>query len=252
MNILFTICGRAGSKGIKNKNIRSLLNKPLVYWTISSIDLFIKKQKICKELYYNVALNTDSSELIDLVKNNKLLTIDVVDRKEELAGDIVGKIDVVRDTYVQMENIKSVKYDAVLDLDITSPLRTERDIENIIKKYLDTLCDVVFSVTESRRNPYFNMVQRNNNNEIEKVISSNYTSRQQAPLVYDMNASLYVYSADFLKKKMQLFDSKCEIIEMRDTAVLDLDKPDDFEIMEVLAKYFVDTVGDFKEVYLNG
>ena len=67
MNILFTICGRAGSKGIKNKNLISLLNKPLVYWTISAIDLFIKQQKVCSKLYYDISLNTNSHELIDLV-----------------------------------------------------------------------------------------------------------------------------------------------------------------------------------------
>ena len=43
MNILFTICGRAGSKGIKNKNIRKFVGKPLPYYTISAIDLFLKK-----------------------------------------------------------------------------------------------------------------------------------------------------------------------------------------------------------------
>ena len=41
MNILFTICGRAGSKGIKNKNVREFLSKPLPLYTLSAIDLFL-------------------------------------------------------------------------------------------------------------------------------------------------------------------------------------------------------------------
>ena len=178
MNILFTICGRAGSKGIKNKNLRSLLNKPLVYWTISAIDLFIKQQKDCNNLYYDIALNTDSHELIDLVMKNKMLLVDNVNRKNELAGDIVGKIDVIRDTYLQMKQKKNMNYEIVIDLDITSPLRTVDDIERLVKQYLETSVDVVFSVTEPRRNPYFNMVQRNIEGKIEKVINSQFTSRQ--------------------------------------------------------------------------
>ena len=251
MNILFTICGRAGSKGIKNKNLRSLLNKPLAYWTISAIDLFVKKQNSFKDLSYDIALNTDSLELVSMVQNSKMKQIDIVNRKDELAGDVIGKIDVVRDTFLQMSQKKNVNYDIVIDLDITSPLRTENDIKNLINKYKETLPDVVFSVTESRRNPYFNMVQRNSEGKIEKVINSQFTSRQQAPTVYDMNASLYAYNPEFLIKNMQLFDAKSEIIEMLDTAVLDLDKPIDFDLLEVLARYFVENYNGFSEVYNN-
>lgn len=251
MKILFTICGRAGSKGIKNKNIRNLLGKPLVYWTLSAIDLYIKKQCSVPDFYYDIALNTDSIELLNIVSDNNMVKTEYVNRKDELAGDVIGKIDVIRDTYFSMVDRKSVNYDVVVDFDITSPLRTIKDIENLINKFTSGVYDVVFSVTDSRRNPYFNMVQRNINGKIEKVINSNFTSRQQAPIVYDMNASLYAYSPDFLKLNKQLFDSNCEVIEMVDTAVLDLDKPIDFELMEVLAKYFIDTNSNFEEILTN-
>lgn len=251
MKILFTICGRAGSKGIKNKNIRNLLGKPLVYWTLSAIDLYIKKQCSVSDFYYDIALNTDSIELLNIVSDNNMVKTEYVNRKDELAGDVIGKVDVIRDTYFSMVDRKSVNYDVVVDFDITSPLRTIKDIENLINKFTSGVYDVVFSVTDSRRNPYFNMVQRNINGKIEKVINSNFTSRQQAPIVYDMNASLYAYSPDFLKLNKQLFDSNCEVIEMVDTAVLDLDKPIDFDLMEVLAKYFVDTILGYKEILTN-
>ena len=250
MNILFTICGRAGSKGIKNKNISNLIDKPLVYWTLSAIDLYIKKKSIDKEFHYDIVLNTDCKDLLDIVNNNKMQKVKFVERKDSLAGDVVGKIDVIRDTYLSMVN-NNIDYDVVVDLDITSPLRTHKDIENLISKFFSSNVDLVFSVTESRRNPYFNMVQRNSDDKIEKVIKSNYTSRQQAPSVYDMNASLYAYSPVFLKENLQLFDAKIEIIEMLDTAVLDLDKPLDFEFMEVIAKYLINNNCDFKEVYEN-
>ena len=68
MRILFTICGRAGSKGIKNKNIRRFLDKPLPYYTISAIDLYLKK--VCLNIEYDIVLNSDSPELIELIKKS--------------------------------------------------------------------------------------------------------------------------------------------------------------------------------------
>ena len=95
------------------------------------------------------------------------------------------------------------------------------------------------------------MVQRNIRGKIEKVITSQFTSRQQAPTVYDMNASLYAYNPEFLNKNIQLFDAKSEIIEMLDTAVLDFDKPMDFDWLEVMARYLVVNYSYFCEIYKN-
>ena len=115
MNILFTICGRAGSKGIKNKNIMDFLGKPLVYYSISAIDLFVKNQHFIKDLSYDIALNTDSKELVELVLSNKMQKVELVDRKQELAGDVVGKKLVVADTCFEMMKRRNVKYDVIVD-----------------------------------------------------------------------------------------------------------------------------------------
>ena len=250
MNILFTLCGRSGSKGIKNKNVMSFLDKPLVYYSISAIDLFIKQQNIVVDLNYDIALNTDSMELIDIVSKNKMQSIQLVDRKPELAGDIVGKKFVVADTYLEIKKRNTKEYDIVVDLDITSPLRTKSDIENLIRKFIDSNIDVVFSVTESRRNPYFNMVCRRDGT-IKKIIESDYTSRQQAPVVYDMNASLYAYSPGFLLTDKNVIDGKSEIIIMKDTAVLDLDKSEDIEYMSLIAQYLFETDKSYQEISNN-
>lgn len=250
MNILFTLCGRAGSKGIKNKNIMNFLDKPLVYYSISAIDLFVKNQQFIKDLNYDIALNTDSKELIELVLNNKMQNVELVDRKQELAGDIVGKKFVVADTCFEMMKKKNIKYDVIVDLDITSPLRTEKDLENLIRKFIESNVDVVFSVTESRRNPYFNMVCRRDG-VMKKVIESNFTSRQQAPEVYDMNASLYAYSYAFLKTNGNVLDGKSEIIVMKDTVVLDLDRPEDIEYMSLIAEYIFKVNRRYGEIYDN-
>lgn len=78
MNILFTICGRAGSKGIKNKNIRKFVGKPLPYYTISAIDLFLKKTSL--DIEADIVVNSDSRELLQLMKENQLRVVEIIER----------------------------------------------------------------------------------------------------------------------------------------------------------------------------
>ena len=248
MKILFTICGRAGSKGIKNKNIREFVGKPLPYYTISAIDLFLMRSK--EKIEYDIVVNSDSKELLELMKKNHMREIDIIERDEKLAGDTVGKIAVITDCLKQMQNRKEIDYDMVVDLDITSPLRVVKDIENLIDVETETSADVTTSVTTARRNPYFNQVMKTEYG-YKKVIESNYTARQQAPEIFDMNASLYAYSPTFLKSGKGVLDGYCECIEMYDTGILDLDHENDFELMEVIAEYLFKNNRQFAEVYEN-
>lgn len=249
MKILFTICGRAGSKGIKNKNIRKFNGKYLPYYSISAIDLFLKQSKF-ENLDYDIVVNTDSKELIDIMLKNKLREINIIQRSPELCGGIVGKIDVIRDCLNNMEKTKNKKYNLVIDLDITSPLRIKEDLDNLINTHIRTNADVTTSVTLSRRNPFFNQLKKTEHG-YKKVIESKYTARQQAPEIFDMNASLYAYNPNYLKLNKGVLDGYVECIEMYDTGILDLDHENDFELMEVIAKYLFDNNDKFAELYNN-
>lgn len=244
MKILFTVCGRAGSKGIKNKNIRNFLKIPLPYYTLSVIDLY---KKAHLETSIDIVVNTDSIELIELVQKSPFGKVDIIERDFSLAGDRVSKVAVVLDCLSKMEQIKRVTYDMVVDLDLTSPLRTLSDLEHLIERKVNHVCDVVISVTEARRNPYFNQVKRTNNG-YKKVIESNFIARQQAPQIYDMNASMYAYGSEFLRSGKGVLDGKVEIILMYDTAVLDLDHENDFELMEVIADYIFKNKPEFSKI----
>jgi len=234
MRILFTICGRAGSKGIKNKNLKEFLGYPLPFYTVSVIDLFIKNNK---QYDCDIALNTDSGDLIDLFRNKLTLPIHIVERESKLGEDTTPKVHVIQNSYMVLKERLKKDYDIVVDLDITSPLRSLKDIENLVEKKLNSDADVVFSVTDSRRNPYFNMVMKTEKG-YERVIRSNFNARQEAPEIFDMNASMYAYSPEFLKSGRGIFEGKCDVIKMMDTAVLDIDHESDFEMMEIIAKYY--------------
>lgn len=247
MKILFTICGRAGSKGIKNKNLRKFCGKYLAHFTVSAIDLYLNQHP---EIEADIVVNSDSKELLELVVNNGLRKIDKIERDESLAGDAVGKIAVIKDCLVKMESRYQVEYDVVVDLDITSPLRTVQDLEKVIALQAEKKADVTTTVATARRNPYFNQVKRTEHG-VKKVIESNYTARQQTPEIFDMNASIYAYNPLFLASGKGVLDGYCEIVEMYDTGILDLDHENDFELMEVIAKYLFENNDSFKDVYQN-
>lgn len=251
MNILFSICGRAGSKGIKNKNIKDFCGRPLVYYTISVIDLFIKEHKAEHDI--DIVLNTDSEDLIDLVGKQTMVPVSVRRRDESLGGDAVPKVDVIKDCLCFMQESTKKIYDILVDLDITSPLRTVVDVANVVNTKInrpDT--DVVYSVTDSRRNPYFNMVKEENG-FFCKAISSSFTARQQAPAFYDMNASIYAYSpaALFNKPSSTFFNDRAYAVKMKDTGILDIDSEEDYELMQVIAEYLFDKYTGFAEVRNN-
>lgn len=250
MQILFTLCGRAGSKGFKNKNLKMFLDRPLLFYSVAAINGYIKTHQ---EDVIDTVLNTDSEKLISLMTTQKQIDFEIIRREISLGGDTVPKVAVIRDCLVRMEKLKNRKYDMVVDLDITSPLRTIKNVENAIqKKYSRKDVDVVFSVTESRRNPYFNMVKKDNG-FYSKAIASNFTARQQAPKFFDMNASIYAYSPDALMNKEPgvFFNDKCDIIEMKDTGILDIDSEEDFELMQVIAGYLFENDAEFGELRKN-
>ena len=131
MNILFTICARAGSKGVKGKNVRNFCGKPLIYYTVAAYDLFSKRYVKEKDTVV-LAINTDSEVLLEQMDNLQVDYISV-QREAVLAGDIVSKKDVIKDTLVKCERKLSIVFDTVIDLDLTSPLRTVDDINGTLE-----------------------------------------------------------------------------------------------------------------------
>ena len=83
MNILFTVCCRAGSKGLKNKNFRLFLGAPISYYTLASIELY--KQRYGLQDTIDICLNTDSEDLTCQVLDRYKDT-HIIRRAQSLAG----------------------------------------------------------------------------------------------------------------------------------------------------------------------
>ncbi|MDR2487615.1 MAG: acylneuraminate cytidylyltransferase family protein [Clostridiales Family XIII bacterium] len=241
MKILFTVCGRAGSKGVKNKNLRNFCGLPLPHYTLSAIDVYLREGAGGREDACDIVANSDSEDLLALIAQSPLRKVAQIRRVPELSGDAVGKLFVVRDCLLRMEQEGGGPYDLVCDLDLTSPLRTAGDIRALVETMRGGAFDAVFSVTEARRNPWFNMVQREEGGGYGRVLASRFQSRQEAPELFDMNASMYAFRPDFLRTADSLFDGFCGIVRMRDTGILDIDHEGDLEIMQAVAWYLYET-----------
>ncbi|RYE25178.1 MAG: acylneuraminate cytidylyltransferase family protein, partial [Sphingobacteriales bacterium] len=155
MNILVTICARGGSKGIPGKNIKQLNGKPLIHYTIETAEKF-------RELGYTVdiVLSTESSEIKKIVEAGNFSVDTSYTRPEEQATDTAGKLDVITGAMRYSEQENNKKYDFVIDMDVTSPLRNASDVQNALKLLqADTDANNIFSVSPANRNPYFNMVE---------------------------------------------------------------------------------------------
>jgi len=229
MSILITICARGGSKGIPSKNSKEIAGKPLIAYSIESA------YKFAKVHVSEVALSTDDKNIIEIASRFGLKT-DYL-RPSELATDTAGKIDTIKDVLLYHEKKNGLRYQYILDLDITSPLRTIDDLEKgfeIITKNFEALN--IFSVNKSHRNPYFNMVEKDLDGfyHLVKEPNSPILSRQTAPKVYDLNASFYFYRRAFFDLNYRnAYTEKSLIYEMPHIC-FDLDDLIDFEFLSYL------------------
>lgn len=229
MNILITICARGGSKGIPGKNIKMLNGKPLIGYTID-----IAKRFQAKHGKVEIALSTDSDEIIQVAVQCGLHSD--YKRPASLGGDTVGKIDAIKDIVFYTENAKGIKYDYVLDMDVTSPLRTMEDLEEAFALMeADSNAINLFSVSEAGRSPYFNQVEQKENGYFNKVKDAGTVlTRQSAPKVYDLNASFYIYRREFFDLGYKGAITDRSLIYLMKHTCFDLDHPIDFEIISFL------------------
>ena len=229
MNILITICARGGSKGIPGKNIKMLNGKPLIGYTIDIAKRFQEKHGNVE-----VALSTDSEEINQVAEQCGLHS--EYKRPASLGGDTVGKIDAIKDIVLYTENTKGVKYDYILDMDVTSPLRTIQDLEEAFELMeADSNAINLFSVSEAGRSPYFNQVEQKENGYFNKVKDAGtILTRQSAPKVYDLNASFYIYRREFFDLGYKGAITDRSLIYLMKHTCFDLDHPIDFEIISFL------------------
>ena len=230
MKTLLTICGRGGSKGIPGKNIRPVNGKPLIAYTIAAARAYQNKHPDTV-----IGLSTDSEAILDASRRYGLET--KYRRPEDLGLDSTGKIAVLANLLTFEENTRDVRFDLIVDLDITSPLRTLADIEAVV----DTLTAQpaalnALSVSPPHRNPYFNMLELGEDGfaRVVKKPETPFLSRQSAPAVYDINGSIYVYKRAFFSEGHISATTERTVAYLMRHQCFDLDHPIDLEFLQFL------------------
>ena len=226
MKILCTICARGGSKGVKNKNIKLLNGKNLISYTIDQA----KKSN----LFNQIVVSTDSIRIQKIAKKYKANCWFL--RKKNLSTDSAAKIPVIQDTLLRSEKYFKIKYDYIIDLDPTSPLRSVNDIISSFKKFISKKADLLITGCEAKKNPYFNMFEIKNSQIklVKKKDNKNFVSRQLSPKVYEMNASIYIWNRNSLIRAKTLFIKNMTEYIMPYERSIDIDSELDFKIVELL------------------
>lgn len=233
MNLLISICARGGSKGIPRKNVRLVAGLPLIAYSIrTALKL---KSELGENNHVQLALSTDNHEIKETALLYGLDT-DYV-RPAHLGTDTVGKIDVLKDLYQYHCQQDECSYDLLLDLDVTSPLRTVEDLRDaMLMIQNDDDAINLFSVSSAHRNPYFNMVEIDNNGYAHKCkeLSHDILTRQSSPKVYDLNASFYFYKRTFFDDHYNTVYTPKTLAYEVPHICFDVDESIDLEILDFL------------------
>lgn len=224
MMTVATICARGGSRGVPGKNIRQLDGHPLLAYTIAVA-------RSCPWID-RVIVSTDSEAVADVARRYGA-EIPFM-RPAALAGDTAAKVPVLQHAVRSLE-AAGAAIDIVIDLDPTSPLRTADEIEACWRLVQSPATDIVFTVTPARKNPYFNMIElADGYARLCKVADRTIVRRQDAPEVFEMNASIYAWRRDHLIDDGRVLGVCSRIVEMPLERSHDIDHEVDFAFLEFL------------------
>jgi N-acylneuraminate cytidylyltransferase len=215
------VFARGGSKGVPGKNIRQLVDKPLLGHSIA----------VAKELSEidHVFVSTDSEDIAVVAKD---FGATVISRPSELARDGSPEwlawrhaIDWVSDHYGCFARFVS--------LPATAPLRMPEDVQRCMSELIDGV-DAVVAVTPAQRSPWFNMVKVVTDGYLDILLSGDETisRRQDAPQAYDLATVAYVLRPEFVMENEFLWRGRVKGVEVPQERALDIDTEFDFKIAE--------------------
>lgn len=223
--ILGHIGARKGSKGVPGKNFRPLCGKPLIDW---SLDQLFANPRVGA-----VVVSTDDEAIYEHAVKRGALEIGL--RPAELATDTAPKWGVWQHALVASEALVG-PVSAFLDLDCTSPLRLPEDIDGALTLYEIKHPDMVMSVCEARKNPYFNLVEPDSTGalHVSKPLPGGVWARQDAPVVYEHVGMVYVVNPDYLRRAQTIYEGRVIPYVLPAERCHDIDTPYDFRLVEFL------------------
>lgn len=220
---LYIIPARGGSKGIPRKNIKKLCGRPLIHYSIDVARALADDS--------HIIVSTDDDEIRE-VAGMTGLKIDYR-RPAYLGGDSVGSREVIIDA-MDYADKKGIKYNKVVLLQPTSPMRTVDDVKGCLELFKPGV-DIVVSVTEAACNPYYDCFETSPDGSLHvSKGDGKYTRRQDTPKAWQYNGAVYVINPASIRS-MGLGEFPVRIpYEMPRSRSVDLDTPLDWHITEML------------------
>lgn len=217
--VLAIIPARGGSKGVPRKNIRHISGKPLIAWTIESA--------LQSKFIDRTILSSEDEEIICVAKKWGCEVPFI--RPVELAQDDTPGIDPILHAMEALDE----KYDYVVLLQPTSPLRAAEDIDNCIQLCIDQNANACVTVTMPDKSPYW-MYTLDESNRIHSVIKTDhfFNRRQELPKVYVLNGAVYIARHDWLLENQTFLTEETIASMMPKQRSLDIDTELDISILE--------------------
>jgi len=224
LKTLFLIPARGGSKGVIGKNIKLLGNKPLIGYAIDAARELASDEDIC--------VSSDDDAIIEAVTTYGLPV--PFKRPEELAKDNSGMQGVMIHALNYYKALGR-DYDLLVLLQPTSPFRTATQIKEAIDLFEKGL-DMVVSVKVTDVNPYYLHYVENESGLIDKLLKGNFATRQELPVVYELNGAVYVIAPESIQKMPRSSFTKVKKYVMDSMSSLDIDTKLDWDVAEVIIK----------------
>lgn len=228
MKVLGVIPARGGSKGIPNKNIKLLMDIPLICYTITSS----QKSKLLDSL----VVTTDSEKIAQLSKERGARVPFI--RPKNLATDKSEAIPTIQHAVIETEKIDGLKYDIVVMLQPTCPFTTPRDIDNAITNIINSGCDSVISVVDVGAHHPFRMKRITDKKELIDLIpeAKENTPRQSLPKIYIRSGDIYAVRRDVLINQNTFKGDKSMALIIPEERAINIDTYRDWALAELYKK----------------
>jgi len=220
-SVLAVIPARGGSKGLPNKNILELAGKPLIAWSIEAAS----ESKYIDRLI----ISTDSKEIADVAKQYNCEVPFM--RPPELATDDANSDEVILHALDKLGD----KYDIVMVLQPTSPLRESKDIDQALELMQKNNISAVVSVCSSKKPLHWHFTLESDG-KLKQIYKDKifYTNRQELPITYSPNGALYIAKTDYFRSKKTFYTSSTFAYLMPPERSVDIDSQIDFFTAEAI------------------
>jgi CMP-N-acetylneuraminic acid synthetase len=226
MKPICLICARGGSRGVPNKNIRTINKKPLIAHTI--------EKAINSKIFSHVVVSTEDKKIARISK--KLGAEIPFVRPKNLATSTIPVGDVFLHAIKKLQTLE-YEFDTFVNLDCTVPFLKIKDILGSINLLKKKKCDVVYGVYRQHLNPYFNIMEKNKNGylQLSKKLKERPKIRQNAPAVFQLNGLFTFDTKKFLRYGDPIMPKGLPY-EISPESGLMIDTEIEFKIAEVLFK----------------